>query len=91
MDILSIIDDYRKGIVTTRDLAARLEQAWDGCLSDGQRGLWALYRAEPEGHAYNVGFCLSCRPGLTRRSSNARFGSWPSATPSSGHASTRRG
>lgn len=30
-------------------------------LSEGQRGLWALHKMEPDAYSYNVPFCVSCR------------------------------
>ncbi|GAA5602737.1 MULTISPECIES: non-ribosomal peptide synthetase [Streptomyces] len=50
---------YADGEMSTTEVLAELGRRVDIPLSEGQRGLWALARMEPETYAYNVPVCFS--------------------------------
>ncbi|WP_037826056.1 condensation domain-containing protein, partial [Streptomyces sp. NRRL S-1896] len=51
---------YADGEISTTGVLAELDRHADIPLSEGQRGLWALAKMEPETYAYNVPVCFSC-------------------------------
>ena len=60
MSLRAIARMYADGEISTTEVLDELSRRVRIPLSEGQRGLWALYRMEPEGYAYNVPICFSC-------------------------------
>ncbi|RBL82365.1 hypothetical protein DDE05_38090, partial [Streptomyces cavourensis] len=60
MSLRALARMYADGKVSTAGVLAELSRRVDIPLSEGQRGLWALAKLEPETYAYNVPVCLSC-------------------------------
>ncbi|WP_026423393.1 non-ribosomal peptide synthetase [Actinokineospora inagensis] len=61
MDLQELVDGYRAGVLSTAAVLVELERRARVPLSEGQRGLWAVHRMEPDTHAYNVPVCLACQ------------------------------
>ncbi len=59
MSLHALARMYADGKVSTAGVLAELSRRADTPLSEGQRGLWALAKLEPETYAYNVPVCLS--------------------------------
>ncbi|MCR6488451.1 amino acid adenylation domain-containing protein [Amycolatopsis sp. OK19-0408] len=59
-DLREIARRYDAGELSTTELRAELAAPAKLPLSEGQRGLWALHKMEPETYSYNVPVCLSC-------------------------------
>ncbi len=59
MSLHALARMYADGKVSTAGVLAELSRRVDIPLSEGQRGLWALAKLEPETYAYNVPVCLS--------------------------------
>lgn len=55
-----IVRRYEAGALSTTDVLAELDGHPRSPLSAGQRGLWALYKMDPETYSYNVPVCLAC-------------------------------
>ncbi|MGC5264949.1 amino acid adenylation domain-containing protein [Streptomyces cyaneofuscatus] len=60
MSLRALARMYADGEVSTTGVLAELGRRVDTPLSEGQRGLWALAKMEPETYAYNVPLCFSC-------------------------------
>ncbi len=60
MTLHEIVQRYDAGTLSTTDVLAELDKHTKLPLSEGQRGLWALYKMEPDTYSYNVPVCLSC-------------------------------
>ncbi|MGV9310735.1 amino acid adenylation domain-containing protein [Streptomyces sp. NPDC003691] len=60
MNLRALARMYADGEISTTGVLAELGRLVDIPLSEGQRGLWALARMEPETYAYNVPVCFSC-------------------------------
>lgn len=60
MNLRELARMYADGEMSTTGVLAELGRRVDVPLSEGQRGLWALARMEPETYAYNVPVCFSC-------------------------------
>jgi polyketide synthase PksN len=52
---------YADGEISTTEVLDELSKRADIPLSEGQRGLWVLYKMEPDTYAYNVPICFSCQ------------------------------
>ncbi|HEV2639447.1 MAG TPA: amino acid adenylation domain-containing protein [Actinocrinis sp.] len=59
MSLHAIARMYGDGEISTADVLSELGRWVDIPLSEGQRGLWALHRMEPNTYAYNVPVCFS--------------------------------
>ncbi|WP_371930646.1 amino acid adenylation domain-containing protein [Streptomyces poriferorum] len=59
MNLRALARIYADGEMSTTRVLAELDRLVDIPLSEGQRGLWALAKMEPETYAYNVPVCLS--------------------------------
>ncbi|MFD4233266.1 amino acid adenylation domain-containing protein [Streptomyces sp. NPDC058542] len=59
MSLRALARMYADGEISTTGVLAELDRRVDIPLSEGQRGLWALAKMEPETYAYNVPVCLS--------------------------------
>ncbi|MFJ2027155.1 amino acid adenylation domain-containing protein [Streptomyces sp. NPDC087897] len=59
MNLRELARRYADGEMSTTGALAELDRRVDIPLSEGQRGLWALAKMEPETYAYNVPVCLS--------------------------------
>lgn len=59
MSLHALARMYADGKVSTTEVLAELGRRVDTPLSEGQRGLWALAKMEPETYAYNVPVCFS--------------------------------
>ncbi|WP_432150235.1 amino acid adenylation domain-containing protein [Streptomyces sp. bgisy029] len=59
MSLRALARMYADGEISTTEALAELGRRVDIPLSEGQRGLWALARMEPETYAYNVPVCFS--------------------------------
>ncbi|MFD1149289.1 amino acid adenylation domain-containing protein, partial [Saccharothrix hoggarensis] len=60
MTLPDIVRGYDEGLLSTADALAALRQHAGHPLSEGQRGLWALHKMEPDTYSYNVPVCLAC-------------------------------
>ncbi|MFD3970407.1 amino acid adenylation domain-containing protein [Streptomyces cyaneofuscatus] len=60
MSLRALARMYADGEISTAAVLAELGRRVEIPLSEGQRGLWALGRMEPETYAYNVPLCFSC-------------------------------
>ncbi|MFI0463376.1 amino acid adenylation domain-containing protein [Saccharopolyspora sp. 5N102] len=60
MPLREIVQRYDAGTLSTTDLLTELVEHAKRPLSEGQRGLWALHKMEPDTYSYNVPVCLSC-------------------------------
>ncbi|MFI7237403.1 amino acid adenylation domain-containing protein [Streptomyces cyaneofuscatus] len=60
MSLRALARMYADGDMSTTEVLAELGRRVDIPLSEGQRGLWALAKMEPETYAYNVPLCFSC-------------------------------
>ncbi|MET9925946.1 MULTISPECIES: amino acid adenylation domain-containing protein [unclassified Streptomyces] len=60
MSLRALARMYADGEMSTAEILAELDRRVDIPLSEGQRGLWALAKMEPETYAYNVPLCFSC-------------------------------
>ncbi|MGA5045398.1 amino acid adenylation domain-containing protein [Streptomyces arboris] len=60
MSLRALARMYADGEMSTTGVLAELGRRVDIPLSEGQRGLWALAKMEPETYAYNVPLCFSC-------------------------------
>ncbi|MFH8377913.1 amino acid adenylation domain-containing protein [Streptomyces cyaneofuscatus] len=60
MSLRALARMYADGEISTTEVLAELGRRVDIPLSEGQRGLWALAKMEPETYAYNVPLCFSC-------------------------------
>ncbi|MFJ2151800.1 amino acid adenylation domain-containing protein [Streptomyces microflavus] len=59
MNLRALARRYADGEMSTTEVLAELDRRVDIPLSEGQRGLWALAKMEPETYAYNVPVCFS--------------------------------
>lgn len=59
MNLRALARMYADGEMSTTEVLAELDRRVDIPLSEGQRGLWALAKMEPETYAYNVPVCFS--------------------------------
>ncbi|WP_371627361.1 amino acid adenylation domain-containing protein [Streptomyces sp. NBC_01116] len=59
MSLRALARMYADGEISTIEVLAELDRRVDIPLSEGQRGLWALAKMEPETYAYNVPVCFS--------------------------------
>ncbi|MEU9201095.1 amino acid adenylation domain-containing protein [Streptomyces sp. NPDC048332] len=59
MNLHALARMYADGEMSTTGVLAELGRRADIPLSEGQRGLWALAKMEPETYAYNVPVCFS--------------------------------
>ncbi|MCI3928185.1 non-ribosomal peptide synthetase [Streptomyces sp. AN091965] len=59
MSLRALARMYADGELSTTEVLAELGRRVDIPLSEGQRGLWALAKMEPETYAYNVPVCFS--------------------------------
>jgi polyketide synthase PksN len=60
MNLRDIARRYDAGELSTTELLSELAGPVKLPLSEGQRGLWALHKMEPDTYSYNVPVCLSC-------------------------------
>lgn len=61
MPIKNLSTEYSQGRMTTTEVLTELESAMDIPLSEGQKGLWALYRMNPVSTGYNVPLCIKVK------------------------------
>ncbi|GGV42313.1 non-ribosomal peptide synthetase [Streptomyces spectabilis] len=59
MSLRALARMYADGELSTTGVLAELDRRVDIPLSEGQRGLWAIAKMEPETYAYNVPVCFS--------------------------------
>ena len=60
MSVRTIARLYADGKISTTEVLEELRKRAAIPLSEGQRGLWALHKMEPDTYAYNVPLCFSC-------------------------------
>ncbi|AKJ29422.1 non-ribosomal peptide synthetase [Caldimonas brevitalea] len=68
MNLEQLCRAYKAGSLSTADVVRELERASADRttvpLSEGAKGLWTLYKLEPEMQAYNVPLCIACEQGI---------------------------
>lgn len=60
MGIDEIVQAYQAESMSTAELVRALEGCVRHRLSEGQKGLWTVYKSQPGTYAYNVPLCISC-------------------------------